>query len=65
MYCSAVNNVPIAVCVTAAVSAVICSDRVHVERHDAMAAEIGGPENYAGDLCSGTVYHTWDYLPQF
>ena len=32
-------------------------------RHDAMAAEVEGPENYAGDLCSGTVHHTWYYLP--
>ena len=46
-------SVPIVVFVAATVSAVICSDRMPVGRHDAMAAE--GLENYAGELCSGTV----------
>ena len=46
-------SVPIAVFVATAVPAVICSDRMPVGRHDAMAAE--GLENYAGELCSGTV----------
>ena len=55
-------SVPIAVFVAATVSAVIFSDRMPVGSHDAMAAEVEGPENYAGELCSGTVHHTWYYL---
>ena len=37
-------SVPIAVFVATAVPAVICSDRMPVGRHDAMAVEVEGPE---------------------
>ena len=40
-------SVPLAVFVASAVSAAICSDRMPVERHDAMSANAGRPKYYA------------------